>query len=179
MANLKQKYTDEIVPTMMKEMGVGNKLVVPKLSKVVVNMGMGIKDKDALKKHVEELANITGQKPLVTRARTSISNFKLRDGMQIGAKVTLRGSMMYDFLDRLINVALPRIRDFRGISAKGFDGRGNFTLGIKEQSIFPEIDPNNVGENQGMDITMVTTARNDADALLLLKSLGMPFADKK
>ncbi len=179
MANLKEKYTDDIVPAMMTEMGVSNKLVVPKVSKIVVNMGMGIKDKDASKKHIEELASITGQKPLVTKASKSISNFKLREGMQVGAKVTLRGKMMYDFMDRLINVALPRIRDFRGISPKGFDGRGNFTIGITDQSIFPEIDPNNISETQGMDITMVTTALNDADALLLLKSLGMPFADKK
>lgn len=179
MANLKEKYTKEILPALMKEMGVGNKLMVPRLSKIVVNMGMGIKDKDVLKKHVEELGAITGQKPAVTRSRKSISNFKLREGMQIGAKVTLRGQMMFDFLERLINAALPRIRDFRGISSKGFDGRGNFTLGIKEQIIFPEIDPNSVSDTQGMDITMVTTANSDADALLLLKRLGMPFAEKK
>lgn len=179
MSNLKEKYTKEILPVLMKEMGVGNKLMVPRLSKIVVNMGMGIKDKDVLKKHVEALAAITGQKPAVTRSRKSISNFKLREGMQIGAKVTLRGQMMFDFLERLINAALPRIRDFRGISTKGFDGMGNFTLGIKEQTIFPEIDPNNVSDTQGMDITMVTTAKSDADALLLLKSLGMPFAEKK
>lgn len=179
MSNLKQKYTEEIAPALMKEMGVKNKLMVPKLTKIVVNMGLGIKDKDVAKKHVEELAKITGQKPSIRRASKSISNFKLREGMQVGAKVTLRGAMMYDFLDRLINATLPRVRDFRGISPRGFDRKGNFTLGIKEQTIFPEIDPNNVNETQGMDITMVTTARNDADALLLLKSLGMPFADKK
>lgn len=179
MSSLKEKYTNEVAPALMKELGVGNKLMIPKLAKVVVNMGMGIKDKDATKKHVDELASITGQKPIITKASKSISNFKLREGMQVGAKVTLRGAMMYDFVNRLISAALPRIRDFRGISVKGFDGRGNFTLGIKEQSIFPEIDPNDVSETQGMDITMVTTARNDADALALLKGLGMPFADKK
>ena len=179
MATLKERYVKEIAPALAKEMGVKNMLMVPKLAKIVVNMGLGIKDKDAVKKHVQELASITGQKPVVTKAKKSISNFKLREGMQIGAKVTLRGMMMYDFLERLINAALPRIRDFRGISVRGFDGSGNFTLGIKEQTIFPEVDPNNVSNTQGMDITMVTTARNDADALALLKGLGMPFADKK
>ncbi len=179
MTTLKEKYVNEIAPALMKELGAKNALMVPKLSKIVVNMGMGLKDKDVAKKHVDELAAITGQKPIVTKAGKSISNFKLREGNQVGAKVTLRGRMMYDFLDRLINAALPRIRDFRGISAKGFDGSGNFTLGIKEQSIFPELDPNSISDTQGMDITMVTTARSDADALALLKSLGMPFAEKK
>lgn len=179
MANLKEKFTKEVVPGLMKEMGVENKLMVPRLMKIVVNMGMGIKDKDVIKKHLQELTSLTGQKPAVTRSKKSISNFKLREGMQIGAKVTLRGERMYDFLERLIKAALPRIRDFRGIPRKGFDGKGNFTLGIKEQTIFPEIDPNTVTQGQGMDITMVTTARNDADALLLLQRLGMPFAEKK
>jgi len=179
MSSLKETYTKEVAPALMKELGLANKLMIPKLTKVVVNMGIGIKDKDVTKKHVDELASITGQKPVVTKASKSISNFKLREGMPIGAKVTLRGEMMYDFMNRLISAGLPRIRDFRGISVKGFDGRGNFTLGIKEQSIFPEMDPNDISETQGMDITMVTTAHNDADALALLKGLGMPFADKK
>jgi large subunit ribosomal protein L5 len=135
-------------------------------------------DKDAFKVHVEELGQITGQKPVVTKAKKSISNFKLRKGMNIGAKVTLRGARMYEFLDRFMSAALPRIRDFRGLSPHGFDGRGNFTVGIREQTIFPEIDPNHAGAIQGMDITIVTTGRTDQEARELLKLMGMPFAGK-
>lgn len=178
MSLLKEKYDKEVVPAMMDKLGIKNKLRVPRLIKVVVNMGIGIAEKDALKVHTGELAKITGQKPLITRARKSISNFKLRAGMDIGAKVTLRGERMYEFLQRLINAALPRIRDFRGISPKSFDGRGSYTLGVKEQTIFPEIDPNSVTAVQGMDITVVTSASDDKEAFELLKLLGMPFAGK-
>jgi large subunit ribosomal protein L5 len=175
---LKEKYTKEVVPKLMKELGITNPMRVPRLVKVVVNMGIGIAEKDAMKIHVEELAKITGQKPVVTKARKSISNFKLREGMSIGAKVTLRGARMYEFMDRLISAALPRIRDFRGLPANSFDGRGNYTMGVKEQTIFPEIDPNNVTAVQGMDITVVTTAEEDREARELLRMLGMPFAGK-
>ncbi len=178
MPTLKEKYDNEIVDRLTEELGLKNRMQLPKVKKVVVNMGFGVADKDALKAGTAELAKITGQKPLVTKARKSISNFKLREGMNIGAKVTLRGARMYEFLDRLINAALPRIRDFRGISAQAFDGRGNYTLGIREQSIFPEIDPNDVSVTQGMDITIVTSAGNDDGARKLLTLLGMPFADK-
>lgn len=176
MATMKDKYIQEIAPALQNKLGVSNKMMVPRVSKVVVNMGMGITDKDSQRRLTEELGQITGQKPLVTKARKSISNFKLREGMSIGAKVTLRQKRMYDFLDRLINAALPRIRDFRGVSKSGFDGRGNYTLGIKEQTIFPEIDPNHTGSTQGMNITIVTTASNDSDARELLSMMGMPFA---
>lgn len=176
MATLKEKYVKEVVPGLKEKLGMKNAMRVPRLSKVVVNMGMGIKDDGAMKTHVEELAQITGQKPQVTRSRKSISNFKLREGMPIGAKVTLRGVRMYEFLDRLINAALPRIRDFRGVSARAFDGRGNYTLGLKEQTIFPEIDPNHAGAPQGMDITIVTSTNSDDEARELLRLLGMPFA---
>jgi large subunit ribosomal protein L5 len=142
----------------------------------VVNMGFGVVEKEAINTFTGQLAAITGQKPVVTKARNSISNFKIREGMVIGAKVTLRGERMYEFMDRLISAALPRIRDFRGLSANAFDGRGNYTLGLKEQTIFPEIDPNHAGVSQGMDITFATTARNDDEARELLRLLGMPFA---
>jgi len=175
---LKEKYVKEVVPKLMKELGITNPMRVPRLVKVVVNMGVGIAEKDAMKIHVEELTKITGQKPVITKARKSISNFKLREGMSIGAKVTLRGSRMYEFMDRMISAALPRIRDFRGLPADSFDGRGNYTMGIKEQTIFPEIDPNNVTAVQGMDITIVTGTEDDREARELLKMLGMPFAGK-
>lgn len=176
MPTLKDKYEKEVAPELMKRLGLKNRLQIPRIEKVVVNMGMGIVEKDAMKRHVEELAAITGQRPVVTVARNSISNFKLREGMQIGAKVTLRGGRMYEFLDRLISASLPRIRDFRGVSAGGFDGRGNYTLGLREQTIFPEIDPNVASDAQGMDVTVVTSARTDDHARELLKMLGMPFA---
>jgi large subunit ribosomal protein L5 len=178
MARLREKYVNEVIPKLAKELGQTNRLRLPRPVKVVVNMGIGVADKDALKAHLEELARITGQKPVSTRARQSISNFKLRRGMTIGAKVTLRGERMYEFLDRLISAGLPRIRDFRGLRRDAFDGRGNYTLGIREQTIFPEIDPNHAGAIQGMDITIVTTGRSDEEARALLTHLGMPFAGK-
>jgi len=176
MATMREQYKTVVVPALKEKFGLRNPLMVPRLTKVVVNMGMGVADKDTLKTVTEDLAAITGQRPVVTKARKSISNFKLREGMNIGAKVTLRQARMYDFLDRLVNVALPRIRDFRGVSPKGFDGRGNYTLGLKEQGIFPEIDPNRTGAVQGMNITIVTTAKTDGEARELLSLLGMPFA---
>ena len=177
MPRMKEKYFKEVLPQLMKDLAVSNRHQVPKLEKIVVNMGIGIAEKDAMKAHVEELTKITGQKPVVTKAKKSISNFKLREGMPIGAKVTLRGDRMYEFLDRFISAALPRIRDFRGLPANAFDGRGNYTMGVKEQTIFPEIDANNSTVIQGMDITIVTTG-TDEGARLLLKALGMPFANK-
>lgn len=179
MARLQEKYVSELVPALKEKLDIGNRWRVPKCTKIVVNMGMGVVDKDQMKASAEELGMISGQKPVITKARKSISNFKLREGMGIGAKVTLRGERMYEFLDRLINAALPRIRDFRGLSTGAFDGHGNFTLGIKDQTIFPEIDPNHAGAIQGMDITIVTSAASDREALELLRLLGMPFADKE
>lgn len=178
MPRLKDKYLKEVCPKLSQELNESNRMRLPRLVKVVVNMGIGIADKDQFKKHVEELAQITGQRPVVTQARKSISNFKLRAGMNVGAKVTLRGNRMYEFMDRLISAALPRIRDFRGLPVNAFDARGNYTLGIKEQIIFPEIDPNHVTAVQGMDITIVTTARDGRESRTLLSLLGMPFAGK-
>ncbi len=164
------------MPALREKFGITNPMVVPKLVKVVVNMGFGIVDKDTQKSVVDDLMKITGQKPALCKSRKSISNFKLREGMVIGAKVTLRGSRMYDFLDKFINIALPRIRDFRGVPNRGFDGKGNYTLGLKEQTIFPEIDLSRHGApEQGMDITIVTTAANNEQARELLAQLGMPF----
>ena len=176
MATMKEKYQKEVAPALQEVLGVSNPMMVPRVSKVVVNMGIGIVDKDTQKRLLEELGQITGQRPVARKARNSISNFKLREGMVIGAKVTLRQERMYAFLDRLIQAALPRIRDFRGVPKKGFDGHGNYTLGLKEQTIFPEIDPNHSGAAQGMDITIVTTAKTDSAARELLTLLGMPFA---
>jgi len=176
MTALRDKYLNEAVPVLKERLGLKNPLRLPRVAKVVVNMGIGAADKDTLASVTGDLAAITGQRPVVTKARKSISNFKLREGMNVGAKVTLRGDRMYEFLDRLINVALPRIRDFRGLSVKAFDGRGNYTLGMRDQTIFPEIDANNVTATQGMDITVVTTAETDSEALELLRSLGMPFS---
>ncbi len=178
MSRLKEKYNNEVAPRLMKELGITNRLRVPRLVKIVVNMGFSVEEKDSMKGHIEELARITGQKPIVTKARKSVSNFKLRAGMPIGAKVTLRGERMYEFLDRLISAALPRIRDFRGLPRSSFDGGGNYSLGLREQTIFPEIDPNNVTSVQGMDVTIVTTARSDEETFALLKNLGLPFAAK-
>jgi large subunit ribosomal protein L5 len=177
MARLRDKYKNEISGALAKEFGIGNPMAIPKLEKIVVNMGLGEASANAkiLDSASEELRAITGQKPVVTKAKKSIAAFKLRQGMSIGAMVTLRGSRMYEFLDRLISVALPRVRDFRGISAKAFDGRGNYTLGVREQLIFPEIDFNKVDKTRGMNISIVTTARNDEQARALLKALGMPF----
>ncbi len=177
MARLKEKYKKEIAPAIAKEFGIENPMAVPKLEKIVVNMGIGeaIANAKVLDTAVEELKSVTGQKPVVTKAKKSIAAFKLRQGMNIGTMVTLRGDRMYEFLDRLISVALPRVRDFRGISGKAFDGRGNYTLGIREQLIFPEIDFNKVDKTRGMNISIVTTATTDEQARSLLKALGMPF----
>ncbi len=178
MSMLKEKFQSEVTPKLCETFEIKNIMCVPRLQKVVVNMGLGLKDKDVQKQLVSQLATITGQQPTIRQARNSISNFKLREGMTIGAKVTLRGERMYEFLDRLMNSALPRIRDFRGLPGKGFDGRGNYTLGLTEQSIFPEIDPNDINVEQGMDITVVTNTNSDDMARELLTQLGMPFADK-
>lgn len=177
MARLKEKYNEEIAPAIAKEFGIKNKMAIPKLEKITVNMGMGeaISNSKILDNAVEELKTITGQQPVVTKAKKSIASFKLREGMRIGTVVTLRGERMYEFLDRLISVALPRVRDFRGISPKSFDGRGNYTLGVKEQLIFPEIDFNSVDKTRGMNISIVTTAENDEKGHSLLKLMGMPF----
>ncbi len=177
MARLKEKYKNEIAPALAKEFGIENPMAIPRIEKIVVNMGMGeaIANSKILDTAVEELKAVTGQKPVITKAKKSIAAFKLREGMNIGTMVTLRGDRMYEFLDRLISVALPRVRDFRGISAKAFDGRGNYTLGIREQLIFPEIDFNKVDKTRGMNISIVTTARNDEQSRALLKAMGMPF----
>ena len=177
MARLKEKYNKEIAPQIAKEFDIKNPMAIPRIEKIIVNMGMGeaISNSKILDVAVEELKVITGQKPVVTKAKKSIASFKLRQGMNIGTMVTLRGERMYEFLDRLISVALPRVRDFRGISAKAFDGRGNYTLGIREQLIFPEIDFNKVDKTRGMNISIVTTAKNDEQSRALLKALGMPF----
>ena len=176
MPRLKQKYGSEVVPKLKDTPGMTNILRMPRLVKVVVNMGISAAKKDAVNNLVADLAKITGQKPVLNKARKSVSNFKVREGMIVGAKVTLRGDRMYEFLDRLISAALPKIRDFRGVSPKAFDGRGSYTLGIWEQTVFPEIDPNTVTVTQGMDITIVTTARSDNEAREMLKLLGMPFS---
>jgi len=180
-ATLKERYVEEVVPAMMKEFGYKNKMQVPKLEKVVLNVGMGeaISNVKMLDAAVKELAQITGQKPVVTKAKKSIAGFKLRQGMSIGSKVTLRKERMFQFLERLLHAALPRIRDFRGISLKAFDGKGNYTLGIKEQLIFPEINYDEVAAIHGMDIIIVTTALNDTEGRALLKYLGFPFRKVK
>ena len=179
MARLKEEYKNRIVPELEKKLGVTNCMLVPRMQKIVVNMAFGIVDKDTQKSVVDDLEKITGQKPALCPAKKSVANFKLRAGMVIGAKVTLRRQRMWDFLDRLINVALPRIRDFHGIPARGFDGRGNYSLGLKEQTIFPEIDLSRHGfPEQGMDITIVTTAQDNKTAYALLEALGMPFVGR-
>jgi large subunit ribosomal protein L5 len=174
---LQAHYDETVRPKLMEEFGLDNPLRVPRLEKVVVNVGLGEAPKNAklLESVIEELTLITGQKPVVTRARKSISNFGLREGMAIGVKVTLRGARMYEFLDRLINIAIPRIRDFRGVASRAFDGRGNYTLGVKEQMIFPEIDFDRVQKIHGMDIVIVTTTNKDDEAFALLREMGMPF----
>ncbi|HYX42069.1 MAG TPA: 50S ribosomal protein L5 [Pyrinomonadaceae bacterium] len=176
-ARLKERYQREIAPTLAKEFDITNPMAVPKLEKIVINMGLGeaIANSKIIDTAASELGTIAGQKPVVTRAKKSIASFKLRAGMPIGSMVTLRGDRMYEFLDRLVSIALPRVRDFRGVSPKSFDGRGNYTLGIREQLIFPEIDFNKVDKTRGMNISIVTTARNDEQARALLKALGMPF----
>ncbi len=176
-ARLKQHYLKSVVPALIQEFGYQNPMAVPKLAKISLNIGLGEATQNAklMDGAVAELAQITGQKPVVTKARKSIAAFKLREGMSVGCAVTLRGDRMYEFFDRLVNVALPRVRDFRGVSAKSFDGRGNYTLGIRDQLIFPEIDYAKVEKVKGMNVTIATTARTDAEALSLLRNLGMPF----
>ena len=174
---LKEKYRDEVSPTLMKEFGLTNVMQVPNLKKIVVNIGMGeaMDNPKALEAANSDLMKITGQKPVVTKAKKSIANFKLREGRIIGIKVTLRGEKMWALLDRLVNIALPRVRDFRGVSDKSFDGRGNYTLGLREQLIFPEIEYDKIDKVRGMELTFVTSAPNDEQAMSLLKHLGMPF----
>ncbi len=176
-ARLKERFAKEVAPALMKEFSISNPMAVPRLEKIVVNMGVGeaTQNAKALDPAVNELGQITGQKPVVTRAKKSIASFKVREGQPIGAMVTLRGERMYEFLDRLLNVALPRVRDFRGVSTRSFDGRGNYTLGLKEQLMFPEIDYAKVDKARGMNVTIVTTAPDDNQARALLKHLGMPF----
>jgi large subunit ribosomal protein L5 len=174
---LRQYYRDQVVPALVQRFGYGNPMQVPRLEKIVVNMGIGeaITNSKLLDAAVEDLRQITGQQPVVTRAKKSIANFKLREGMPVGCRVTLRGARMYEFMDRLVNVALPRIRDFRGVPAKSFDGRGNYTLGLKEQINFPEIDYDKIMQLMGMDITVVTTAKTDEESRELLALMNMPF----
>ena len=176
-ARLKQEYTSEIAPALMKEFELKNPMQVPKLDKIVVNMGVGeaIANPKLLDAAMDDLAIITGQRPRLNRARISVAAFKLREGMAVGCKVTLRGTRMWEFYDRVVNLALPRIRDFRGVSSKGFDGRGNYSLGIKEHTIFPEIDYDKIAKVFGMDITFVTTAETDEKAMALFTQLKMPF----
>lgn len=179
MPRLKEKYLKEIRPALQKKFGYRNVMEVPKLEKIVINMGVGeaTQNPKALDGAVEDLMAITGQRPIVIKAKKSISAFKLRKGMKIGCKVTLRGDRMYEFLDRLVNVALPRVRDFKGVSPHSFDGRGNYNLGIKEQLIFPEVDYDKIDQVRGMDINIVTTAKTDEEARELLRLFGMPFRD--
>ncbi len=178
MNRLLEKYNETVKPSLMKEFGYTSVMQAPKIVKVVVNMGVGdaIANAKLLDEAVEELTQITGQKPVITKAKKSIANFKLREGMAIGCKVTLRGERMYEFLDKLLNVSLPRVRDFHGVSATAFDGRGNYTLGVKEQLIFPEINFDKVQKVRGMDVVIVTTAKTNQEAFALLKGMGMPFA---
>ena len=178
MSRLKDLYKDEIVDAMIKKFGYKNIMEVPKLDKIVINMGVGEAKENAkvLDSAVKDLETITGQKVVLTRAKNSVANFKIREGMPIGCKTTLRGEKMYDFMDRLVNLALPRVRDFRGVSADSFDGRGNYALGVKEQLIFPEIEYDKVEKVRGMDVIVVTTAKTDEEARELLRLYGMPFA---
>ena len=177
MARLLSKYREEILPALREEFGYRNVLEVPRLEKIVVNVGLGegSRTPELLDAAAEELAAITGQRPVITRARKSIANFRLRQGMPVGCRVTLRGTRMYEFLDRLVNASLPRIRDFRGVSPKAFDGRGNYTLGLKEQILFPEIEYDKVSNVHGMDVCIVSTAKTDEEARALLRHFGMPF----
>jgi large subunit ribosomal protein L5 len=174
---LKERYDEDVVPALMKSFDYKNKMQVPNLKKIVVNIGVGeaLDNAKALDAAVSDISTITGQKPIITRARKSIANFKLREGRQIGMKVTLRGERMWAFLDRLMNIALPRVRDFRGVSPNSFDGRGNYTIGLREQLVFPEIDYDQIDKIRGMEVSVVTTARNDDEGRQLLQLLGMPF----
>ncbi len=176
-SRLKEKYQKEVVPGLQKEFSYKNPMQVPAVNKVVINIGMGeaIQNAKAMDAAVSDLATITGQRPVITRAKRSVASFKLREGMQIGCMVTLRGDRMYQFLDKLMNVALPRLRDFQGVSADAFDGRGNYTLGLREQLVFPEIDYDKVDKVRGMEVSIVTTARTDEEGRRLLKLMGMPF----
>ena len=178
---LRERYESEIAPALMKSLKLNNEMQVPRINKVVVNVGVGeaLDNAKALDAAVADITQITGQKPIITKARKSIANFKLREGRAIGVKVTLRGDRMWSFLDRLMNIALPRVRDFRGISANAFDGRGNYTLGLKDQLVFPEIEYDKIDKLRGMEVTIVTSAKTDDQARALLKSLGMPFSSKK
>ena len=179
MARLKDRYREEVAPALQERFGIQNPMRIPKLEKIVVNMGVGeaATNSRALDGAMEDLARITGQKAQLRRARKSIAGFKIRDGMPVGARVTLRGERMWEFLDRLVSIALPRVRDFRGISPRSFDGRGNFALGLREQLIFPEISYDAIDATRGMDVAMVTTAETDEEARELLRLLGMPFRD--
>tara|TARA_B100000945_G_scaffold321545_1_gene336820 strand:+ start:1199 stop:1750 length:552 start_codon:yes stop_codon:yes gene_type:complete len=176
---LKEHYRQEVAPALMKEYSLKNTMQVPQISKIVLNVGLGeaLTNNKALEAAVSDLATITGQQPVVTKARMSIANFKLREGVPVGAKVTLRGERMWSFLDRLMNITLPRVRDFRGLPVRGFDGRGNFTLGMRDQLAFPEIDYDKIDKMRGLEITIVTTAPDDIQGLSLLTMLGMPFQD--
>ena len=180
MANLKEKYNNELRPALKEELGIDNIMAVPKLTKVVINMGVGeaANDKKHLESALENLTVIAGQKPVVTKARQSVASFKIREGWPLGCKVTLRGNKMYEFLMKLLHLALPRVRDFRGISRKAFDKRGNYNLGIQDHLIFPEIDTTNTSRSKGLNITIVTTAQNDDGALILMEKLGFPFKKK-
>jgi large subunit ribosomal protein L5 len=180
MSRLRQRYEKEVIPALEKEFGYSNVMAIPRIQKVVVNMGLGEATQNAkiIDTGVDEVARITGQKPVVTRAKKSIAQFKVRKGMPIGTMVTLRGERMWEFLDRLIAVALPRVRDFRGVSPRGFDGRGNYTLGLRDQLLFPEIDYMKVDKARGMNISVVTTARTDEESRKLLQLLGMPFRNQ-
>ena len=181
MARLMDRYQKEIVPRLTEKFGRKNKLSLPRLEKIVVNMGVGkaLQDKNRMGQAADQLAQITGQRPQITKARVSVSGFRLREGNEIGCRVTLRGRRMYEFLDRLISIALPRIRDFRGVNPKSFDGHGNYSLGLAEQMVFPEIDPDKVTFTQGMDVTFVTTTNSDDEARELLRGFGMPFREDK
>jgi len=176
-ARLRERYRTEVAPALMRELGYANVMAVPRLQKIVLNMGVGeaVQNPKVIESAVEELTAIAGQKPVVTRAKRAISNFKLREGMPIGAMVTLRGERMYEFLDRLVSVALPRVRDFKGVPDRSFDGRGNYSLGLREQVIFPEINLDKVDKIKGLTIVICTTARSDAEGKALLRGLGMPF----
>jgi large subunit ribosomal protein L5 len=181
MARLQDRYQKEIAPRLKEKLGRQNMLSLPRLQKIVVNMGVGkaLQDKNRLPQAAEQLGQITGQRPQITKAKVSVSGFRLREGNEIGCRVTLRGRRMYEFLDRLISIALPRIRDFRGVNPKSFDGHGNYSLGLSEQMVFPEIDPDKVTFSQGMDVTFVTSTNNDDEARELLRAFGMPFREEK
>jgi large subunit ribosomal protein L5 len=181
MARLLDRYNKEIAPQLSTRLGRKNRLSLPRLEKIVVNMGVGkaLQDKNRMQQSADQLAQITGQRPQITKAKKSVSGFRLREGNEIGCRVTLRGQRMYEFLDRLISIALPRIRDFRGVNPKSFDGHGNYSLGLAEQMVFPEIDPDKVTFTQGMDVTFVTTTNSDEEARELLRAFGMPFREEK